>query len=158
MLFLFSSQWCQRQLFKNIRYLEKKHQITFKQQNQCSKFPTESCMQARRHRGHFGAVPPNLLFVPPPPKQEMCFPPSENCDPKKSTGPTPLRCICNKDLVFLVFTPKCEGKIRTKGSFCAPKRKCASQAKMCLPSENRAPKESNRINATGMYLRKRPFF
>ena len=80
-------------------------------------------------QGSFRGRTPQFTVCASPPKQEMCFPPSEDCDPKKSTGPTPLRCICDKDLVFLVFTPKCEGKIRTKGSFCAPKRKCASQAK-----------------------------
>ena len=81
MLFLFSSQWCQRLLFKNIRFLEKKHQITSKLQNQCNKFPTETFMLARRHGDHFGAVPPNHFLCPP--KREMC-PPSESCTPKES--------------------------------------------------------------------------
>ena len=41
-------------------------------------------------------------------------------------GPTPLGCICDKELFVwvLVFTPECEGKIRTEGGFCDPKREC----------------------------------
>ena len=42
-----------------------------------------------------------------------------------------------KDLfvLFLVFTPKCEGKIRTKGGFCAPKRECVPKQKSCPPKK-----------------------
>ena len=104
MLFLFSSQWCQRRLSKSIRFLEKKHHITSKLQNQRSKFPTETCMQA------------NLLFVHP---QARIVP------QKKATGPTPLERICDKNLflfLFSVFTPKCEGKICIKGGFYAPQK------------------------------------
>ena len=52
---------------------------------------------------------------------------------KKATGPTPLGCICNQDLfvLFLVFTPKREGKICTKGGFCVPKRECVPKQKLC---------------------------
>ena len=54
-------------------------------------------------------------------------------NPYQKRGPTPLGCICDQDLfvLFLVFTPKCEGKIRTKGGFCAPKRECVPKQKSC---------------------------
>ena len=73
---------------------------------------------------------------------------------RKATGPTPLGCICDQDVfvLFLVFTPKCEGKIRTKGGFCAPKRENVSSSK------NRAPKESNRTDATGVHFQRRLLF
>ena len=73
-------------------------------------------MQARHHAGHFGAMIPKQVRI---------------ALPKKATGPTPLDCICDKDVfvLFLVFTPKYEGKIRIKGSFCAPKREFAPKPK-----------------------------
>ena len=82
-------------------------------------------MQARLQGVHFGAVTPKRELWPP---KRMRIVPQ-----KKATGPTPLGCICDQDLfvLFLVFTPKCEGKIRTKGGFCASKRECVPKQKSC---------------------------
>ena len=146
-LFLFSSQWCQRWLFKNIRFLEKKHQITSKLQNQCNKFPTETFIVARRHGGHFGAVPPNHFLCPP--KREMC-PSSESCTPKESnrtdaTGEH-LRRRPFFHFFFFVFTPEFCAK-------CEPKEAFVRSSESVPPKQNCAPKESNRTDATGIHLR-----
>ena len=101
-------------------------------------------MQARCHGGHFRAVTP---------KRELCPPKRARIVPqKKATGPTPLGCICDQDLfvLFLVFTHKCEGKIRTKGG-CAPKQEWVPKQKSC-------PKESNRTDATGVHFQRRLLF
>ena len=97
-------------------------------------------MQAQCHGGHFKAVTP---------KWELCTPKrAKIVRQRKATGPTPLGCICDQDLfvLFLVFTPKCEGKICTKGGFRAPKRECVP------------PKESNRTDTIGVHLWSRPFY
>ena len=83
-------------------------------------------MQARHHGGHFGTVIPKQVRIAPQ---------------KKATGPTPLGYTCDKDVfvLFLVFTPKCEGKIRIKGGFCAPKRDCVLQAKIVPQTKATGP-------------------
>ena len=60
---------------------------------------------------------------------------------KKATGPTSLSHICDKDffVLFSVFNPECEGKIRTKGGFCAPKRECFLQAKIVTQKKATGP-------------------
>ena len=91
-------------------------------------------MQARCLGGHFGAVTS---------KRELWSPKQARIVPqKKATGPTPLGCICDQNLfvLFLVVTPEREGKIQTKGGFCAPKR------------ESVPPKESNRTNTIRVHL------
>ena len=82
-------------------------------------------------RGHFGAVTPKRELWPP--KRVRIVP------QKKATGPTPLGCICDQDLfvLFLVFTPKCEVKIRTKEGFCAPKAKIVPKKKATGPTPRR---------------------
>ena len=69
------------------------------------------------------------------PKDVFVCPKRECVPQKKAIGPTPLGCICDKDLfvLFLVFTIECEGKIRTKGGFWAPKQKIVPQKKATKP-------------------------
>ena len=68
-------------------------------------FHSISCLsQARRHGGHFGAVPCKSLLVPP---QTKIVPPSEVCAPKKVTGSVPLKCSSRPETPkILGITPK----------------------------------------------------
>ena len=67
-------------------------------------------------------------FVP----KEVFVPPSANVSPKrKQQDQHHWRAFAIKTFLFSVFTSKCEGKIRIKGGFCAPKRECVPKQKSC---------------------------
>ena len=70
------------------------------------------------------------------PKRELWSPQaSENCAPKESNRTNTIGVHSRSKpfclVLFLVFTPKCEGKIQTKKGFCAPKRERVPKQKPC---------------------------
>ena len=95
--------------------------------------------------------PPNVRAKSVP--KEVFVPPSENVSPqKKATGPTPLGCISDQDLLVLFSSPP---NVRAKS---VPKEVFVPPSENMSPSKNRAPKESNRTDATGVHFQSRLFF
>ena len=85
-------------------------------------------MQARCHKGHFGAVTP---------KRELCHPKRARIVPqKKATGPTPLGCICDQDLfvLFQFFTQNVRAKFVPNVVFVPPSENVAPQKKATGPT------------------------
>ena len=72
-------------------------------------------MQARRHGGHFGAVTLKRARIVP----------KRNQQDRHHCGAF----VIDLFVLFLVFTPECEDKIRTKEGFCAPKQKLCPKRK-----------------------------
>ena len=138
MLFLFSCQWCQRPLFKNIRFLEN---IRFH-----PNYKTNAVNFLQRHSCKPGAT--GVISGPWPQAKTVAPHASENCAPKESNRTDTIG-------VHMWSRPFCFGfslhpgmwgqNIRTKRGFCASKREC-------VPS-----KESNRTDTIGVHLWSRPF-